>query len=1595
MKYLKIMPIILMLLLLVNAVNAIDWWDSEYSYRQNLNITTTGQTIPQNYTATIIVNTTELIGQNKLLANLTDLRIVYFNGTHNTEIDRINTTIASAATKIQFRIQQSITTNSSNYFMYYGNYEPQTTLTDKTKIYHLFEDFEDISHPFSSGSLAPTINTASEKNGVYGLEGDGLGGYRRAVVPKNLNRGYTIEGWVYSGYAGDNADLPGLGIGMQSANELNGYQIILDWRSGTGTTADFQIRKNYGSSSPVATSSATTVTADTWYYINVTWQSNGRINATLQNSALQTVASLSAIDTTYTTGYYGVVAYRDGFWDDVKVSLHLNNKPLINRLTEESLGPKITNVNIGNNIKYRNETTNITLQIPSEEGLNRSWIEITNAINTSVYELKTDNNTYYYDYVNENIGPYNAIIFANDTLGQTTNYTSITWTTYGFNTINDSTIQSQTPYIGFANLITCQITDVNTTTTVSNISVEFYSNITGILQTVQSNIAGIAEYNYFDATEGLETIGCRIFDEPNKYYNVSGTNDSSFAINTSIPPSLTIVEINLNQSLIGLGEKIKINTSLISPGTIDVVIAQVSDPNGQVINYTMQNLTDMNYEYVYDSTFQTGIYQVIIYANDSTQNSTNSEDRIQEFTVSGVSTINIEIDKQIYGANQTIVLTTAKDGWWSEDYEYRKKIVVTNNDVSDLTKNYTAVLELNTQSLVSSNKLRSDCKDLRIIYEGESIDWTNMSACNNMHTLIEFKVQNNISDNDTYYAYYGNSNPSNPPQNKANIYALYEDFEQYSVNTAPGNGWTADPENSVADWQVKLDGSNKVLQEMSTNAEYHRIYKGLNWNNYEIDAKMKLDSFLFAGITFRRQPLSGSYYDHYALISDDRAATNKLVLRIWNGGGSNFVALQADNTDFDATTWHDYKIIVFDESITIGRDSNNFTRDISLDATKYLTGGSVGLMSYSDFTMFDDIKVKLLVNNPPTITVDTEEVFTHDSNIHNEGTKILNAYLRIIVQEYTNSWNDYYEVLVPNNSTDYITINTTDSFSLSQAYEIAGSFNTTNHPDGLYRLVVRLTDFAGNIIENDNNTLMIANKEFRISATAPEINLLTPDYIGINNYTVSLNYNVSDLGSIQKCELYVNSVYVLTDNSISLGINTVEYTTTVNGPQNWQITCLDNDNNWGESLIGIVVVIPTSNYEGLTTDLSSVDTRNVQNFIIDRPGYGNINYTHEIDLSSGANINQYVKIENYSVTVRSEYINPLNNPARITFYESTIENPVVFADGVYCGDCQLIQISPDLIFSVSHFTTYSVTENSQLAIYTDTEDDRVYTYENITFYANYTNSTNNAAIAIASCTIEFIDGSDIMIYNASSNLFEYSRNFTYSNSFSYNVSCSATGYTTINLTDYFNVNTYGNVITPDSITTINSSRNNLNYTDKTITVESGNTTELSINYTVTTEFWQGYYGNINAEIKLRNADNNSFYEWNNVTPTGEVFATRGINTNFNTIKCALDEEIYDEEQYLGNNNTPESIMNTFNDTNHPQFNVQLATINANSCKSTKTLSADNSDWYELILSDGASNIIYTTLINASNTGFNNNAYDFQLLVAANSIETYYFFVEIG
>jgi hypothetical protein len=190
------------------------------------------------------------------------------------------------------------------------------------------------------------------------------------------------------------------------------------------------------------------------------------------------------------------------------------------------------------------------------------------------------------------------------------------------------------------------------------------------------------------------------------------------------------------------------------------------------------------------------------------------------------------------------------------------------------------------------------------------------------------------------------------------------------------------------------------------------------------------------------------------------------------------------------------------------------------------------------------------------------------------------------------------------------------------------------------------------------------------------------------------------------------------------------------------------------------------------------------------------------------------------------------------------------------------------------------------------------------------------------------------------------------------------------------------------------------------TAAGGSFTTLTLNVTSQTSKWKAYVGNVTGKLTLDNSNNKTIYDWALTLVQGEVYVSRNDSINFASVACANTTQINSEESTLGiNSSSSDSINGTFRQRIHRSFVIGGTGLIANStCYSIATYindasqsSSENTVFQEVVMSDG-SHLVFVTILEDSQSGFDLGTYDFQMIVPDNPTEvsnTYYFYAELG
>jgi len=200
-------------------------------------------------------------------------------------------------------------------------------------------------------------------------------------------------------------------------------------------------------------------------------------------------------------------------------------------------------------------------------------------------------------------------------------------------------------------------------------------------------------------------------------------------------------------------------------------------------------------------------------------------------------------------------------------WRYRKAITINNTSNSNNLTDYQVSITLDTQSLISAGKMRSDGGDIRFADWLTLLNYWVQSGINTTSTNIWVKVPSiPANSSKTIYVYYGNPNATSL-SNGDNTFDFFDDFEDGVINSSkwviaygsitesggalhmvgnPGEKWMTYTGGAVI--RSTNTWSGNYIAEAQVNitatAGYQRI--GVTWyvsDAYYATSKRRLDSY--------------------------------------------------------------------------------------------------------------------------------------------------------------------------------------------------------------------------------------------------------------------------------------------------------------------------------------------------------------------------------------------------------------------------------------------------------------------------------------------------------------------------------------------------------------------------------------------------------------------------------------------------------------------------------------------------------------------------------------------------------------------------------
>jgi hypothetical protein len=191
-----------------------------------------------------------------------------------------------------------------------------------------------------------------------------------------------------------------------------------------------------------------------------------------------------------------------------------------------------------------------------------------------------------------------------------------------------------------------------------------------------------------------------------------------------------------------------------------------------------------------------------------------------------------------------------------------------------------------------------------------------------------------------------------------------------------------------------------------------------------------------------------------------------------------------------------------------------------------------------------------------------------------------------------------------------------------------------------------------------------------------------------------------------------------------------------------------------------------------------------------------------------------------------------------------------------------------------------------------------------------------------------------------------------------------------------------------------------------IATAGGTFTTLLLNGTTQTLRWKAYVGNATGTLTLDDAGGSTIYDWRLVSIAGEVYASRSNSIVWSSVNCSPRSLVENETLTMNMSfSSADNLNKTFNMSVHKQFFVGGNRIYNSTCPAIATyvndsrqVSSESALFQEVLLSDGP-HLVYSTLLEPGQIGFDRSRYNFQMIVPENEYAgaptPYYFYLELS
>ncbi len=342
--------------------------------------------------------------------------------------------------------------------------------------------------------------------------------------------------------------------------------------------------------------------------------------------------------------------------------------------------------------------------------------------------------------------------------------------------------------------------------------------------------------------------------------------------------------------------------------------------------------------------------------------------------------------------------------WWNSNWNYRRRINISNTASVSLPKKYSINLTIDT----TGSKFKNDGNDIRILYYNKTsnkyieLDRVSLNGFNNANTNLWFATVKEIPANsydDNYYLYYGNPNANSAPSNYSKVFVFFDDFENGNIY-----GWQ-NYSNGVISFTTDSNGNGVLLKSTNNDPNGGYVVLPETLNNFEVS--MDFNRINEIGGDQTRYGMEDSSFNGYGPRVTDVNPSGRLAIEE-RSGGSSLGNLNYKTTNyFKLNTWFTLVFRYYNQNmwLYVYNTSSGQLLD-SITATDGTTSSFDRFVVHGGYEFYtDNVRVRKFINPEPTTTMGVEINTTTYTNQNCSviGCRVADEYANPIV--YLENYN--------------------------------------------------------------------------------------------------------------------------------------------------------------------------------------------------------------------------------------------------------------------------------------------------------------------------------------------------------------------------------------------------------------------------------------------------------------------------------------------------------------------------------------------------------------------------------------------------------------